>query len=224
MPASAPTVLVVAAHALDEVLGAGGITALSAQNGAAVHVLVMCGDGTGTDGKRRAAAAEAAKLLGAQPPRFAGLPENRSDTVALSDAVGAVERAVNELRPAIVYVTHGGNLHIDHQTAYRAAATALRPVPGSPVTEFYSYEVASSTDWAPPGFGEPFQPQRFVEITSVLDRKLKALELYAFDMRPEPHARSIRSLENLARMRGATVGVAAAEAFAVLRTIEREAG
>ena len=58
----------------------------------------------------------------------------------------------------------------------------------------------------------------------MLDRKLKALELYAFDMRSEPHARSIRSLENLARARGATVGVAAAEAFSVLRTIGRQAG
>ena len=195
--------------------------ALHAAAGSAVHVLVLCGDGAGVDGKRRAAAGEAAAILGAQPPRFAGLPENRSDTVALSDAVSAVERAVNELRPAIVYVTHGGNLHVDHQTAFRAAATALRPVPGSPVSEFYAYEIASSTDWAPPGFGNVFQPARFVEITSVLDAKMKALERYAFDMRPEPHARSLAALENLARARGATVGVPAAEAFAVLRTIAR---
>jgi LmbE family N-acetylglucosaminyl deacetylase len=195
--------------------------ALHAAAGSAVHVLVLCGDGAGVDGKRRAAAGEAAAILGAQPPRFAGLPENRSDTVALSDAVSAVERAVNELRPAIVYVTHGGNLHVDHQTAFRAAATALRPVPGSPVSEFYAYEIASSTDWAPPGFGVAFQPGRFVEITSVLDAKMKALERYAFDMRPEPHARSLAALENLARARGATVGLPAAEAFAVLRTIVR---
>ena len=57
----------------------------------------------------------------------------------------SVERAVSELRPGAVYVTHGGNLHVDHQTAYRAAATALRPVPGSPVTAFHAYEIASST-------------------------------------------------------------------------------
>jgi LmbE family N-acetylglucosaminyl deacetylase len=221
---SAPTVLVVAAHALDEVLGCAGAMALHAAAGSAVHVLVLCGDGTGTDGRRRVAAGEAAALLGAHPPRFAGLPENRSDTVALSDAVSAVERAVNELRPGIVYVTHGGNLHVDHQTAYRAAATALRPVPGSSVSEFYAYEVASSTDWAPPGFGDAFQPTRFVEITPVLDRKMRALEFYAFDMRAVPHARSIVAVENLARARGATAGVPAAEAFAVLRTVVRSAG
>ncbi len=218
---SAPTVLVIAAHALDEVLGCGGTMALHAAAGSSVHVLVLCGDGSGHDAKRRGAATKASASLGAQPPQFVGLPENRSDTVALSDVVGAVERAIRNLKPGIVYVTHGGNLHVDHQTAYRAAATALRPVPGSPVSKFYAYEIASSTDWAPPGFGEPFRPSHFVEITSVLDLKLKALEIYGFDMRPEPHARSIRALENLARARGATAGVAAAEAFATLRIIQR---
>jgi LmbE family N-acetylglucosaminyl deacetylase len=103
----------------------------------------------------------------------------------------------------------------------RRTTATWSPVPGSPVSEFYAYEVASSTDWAPPGFGDTFQPSLFVEITPVLDLKLEALELYQFDMRPEPHARSIRALENLARARGATVGVEAAEAFAALRIVQR---
>jgi hypothetical protein len=44
---------------------------------------------------------------------------------------------------------------------------------------------------------------------------------YAFDMRSEPHARPIKALENLAYARGASVGVAAVEAFTVLRAIVR---
>lgn len=214
-------VLVIAPHALDEVLGCGGTVTRHAAVGRKVHILVLCGDGTGLDGKRREASGTAAALLGCEPPRFAGFPENRSDTIPLGDVVSAIERTVNELKPATVYVSHGGNLNIDHQTAFRAAATALRPMPGGSVAEFYAYEIASSTDWAPPGFGANFVPNHFVEITAELLRKRQALELYAFDMRPEPHARSIQALENLARARGATVGVAAAEAFMVLRTVER---
>jgi LmbE family N-acetylglucosaminyl deacetylase len=214
-------VLVVAPHALDEVLGCGGTMALAAAAGRQVHVLVLCGDGTGRDGQRRQAAGKAAALLGAMPPHFAGFPENASDTVPLGDIVRMVERTVAELHPSTVYVSHGGNLNIDHQTAFRATATALRPMPGGPVDQFSAYEIASSTDWAPPGFGMPFNPSRFVDIASMLPRKLEALELYAFDMRAEPHARSIKALENLARARGASVGLEAAEAFAVLRVIER---
>lgn len=217
----APPVLVVAPHALDEVLGCGGAMALESTAGRKVHVLVLCGDGSGIDGKRRIAAAAAATLLGAEPPRFAGFPENRSDTIALGNIVEAVERLAGEIRPSTVYVSHGGNLNIDHQNAFRATATALRPTPGSPVEELYSYEIPSSTDWAPAGFGEPFRPTRFVDISTVLARKLEALALYAFDMRPEPHARSIKAIENLSYARGASVGLKAAEAFTALRTIVR---
>jgi len=216
-------VLIVAPHALDEVLGCGGTIALATAAGRKVHILVLCGDGAGHDGKRRAAASGAAELLGSEPPRFAGFPENASDAVPLGKVIEVIERTVSELRPETVYVSHGGNLNVDHQTAFRAAATALRPVPGGPVIEFFAYEIASSTDWAPPGFGTPFEPNRFVEIYSVLERKLAALELYSFDMRSEPHARSIAALANLARLRGASVGVRAAEAFLVLRSLHRAA-
>jgi LmbE family N-acetylglucosaminyl deacetylase len=221
MVVSDAPVLVVAPHGLDEVLGCGGTIALNATAGRTVHVLVLCGDGTGHDGRRREAAAQAATILGAEPPRFAGFPENRGDTLALGEFVSVIERTVSELKPGTVYVSHGGNLNIDHQTAFRACATALRPMPGSPVIDFCAYEIPSSTDWAPPGFGEPFQPNRFVDITSVLERKMRALNAYSFDMRPEPHARSMAAVANLARCRGASVGLVAAEAFAVLRQIER---
>lgn len=214
-------ILVVAPHGLDEVLGCGGTIARHTAAGRTVHVLVLCGDGTGLDGERREAAVQAAMLLGAEPPRFAGFPENRSDTIGLGEFIGAVERTVTELRPGAVYVSHGGNLNIDHQTAFRACATALRPMPGGPVADFCAYEIPSSTDWAPPGFGEPFGPTRFVDIAPVLDKKIAALQLYAFDMRPQPHARSITAVANLAHARGASVGLAAAEAFMVLRQIER---
>lgn len=214
-------ILVVAPHGLDEVLGVGGTIAVHAGAGHKVHVLILCGDGQGLDGRRREAAGQAAKLLGAEPPVFAGFPENRSDSVPLSDVVAVIEAVVADVKPAIVYVSHGGNLNIDHQTAYRATATALRPAPTCPVTEFYAYEIASSTDWAPASFGAGFKPNHFVDIASVLARKLKALELYAFDMRAEPHARSIQALEALARSRGAGIGVAAVEAFTTERTIVR---
>lgn len=223
MPEAASPVLVIAPHGLDEVLGCGGTAALHADAGRDVHILVLSGDGTGHDAKRRAAAREAAVLLGAKPPEFAGFPENRGDTVPLGNVIGAIENAVARLRPRIVYVSHGGNLNIDHQVAFRAAATALRPMPGMPVAEFYAYEIPSSTDWAPPGHGEAFRPTCFVDISAALDRKRRALEAYAFELRDPPHARSLSAVENLARMRGAGVGLAAAEAFVTLRTIMRAA-
>jgi hypothetical protein len=53
----------------------------------------------------------------------------------------------------------------------------------------------------------------------VLAAKLEALAAYGDEMRPPPHARSIESAEQLARVRGAVIGRQAAEAFALLRGI-----
>jgi LmbE family N-acetylglucosaminyl deacetylase len=213
------SVLVIAPHGLDEALGCGGVMARHADGGDSVDVLIVCGDGTGRDAARRVSAQKAAQILGARAPRFTGFPENRSDTVPLLEIVGAIERCVLEIKPEIVYVSHGGNLNVDHQTCFRAAVTALRPVPGSSVRAIYAYEILSSTDWAPEGAGEAFVPNRFVEITAQLDRKVEALQAYGDEMRPAPHSRSIEGAKALARVRGGTVGFDAAEAFLLVRGI-----
>lgn len=213
------TVLVVAPHGLDESLGCGGTMARHADDGDAVHTLVLFGDGTGRDAARRMNALAATQILGTKAPQFAGYPENRSDTLPLLNIVGTIERCVNEIKPQIVYVSHGGNLNIDHQTSFRATATALRPVPGSPVRAIYAYEILSSTDWAPPGFGDDFHPNRFIDISAQLERKLKALEAYGDEMRPSPHARSLEAVHALAKTRGGTAGFTAGEAFAVIRQL-----
>ncbi len=213
------TVLVVAPHGLDESLGCGGTIARHADDGDAVHTLVLFGDGTGRDAARRMNALAAAQILGANAPRFAGFPENRSDNIPFLEIVSAVERCVNDIKPQIVYVSHGGNLNIDHQTSFRATATALRPVPGSPVRAIYTYEILSSTDWAPPGFGDDFRPNHFVDISAQLERKLKSLEVYGDEMRPSPHARSLEAVRALAKIRGGTAGFVASEGFSVIRQI-----
>jgi LmbE family N-acetylglucosaminyl deacetylase len=211
------TVLVVAPHALDEALGCGGTMARHADEGDTVHTLVLFGDGTGRDTQRRVNALAAAKILGSNAPRFAGFPENRSDTIPLVDIVGAIERCVSEIKPQTVYVSHGGNLNIDHQTSFKATATALRPVPGSPVREIFTYEILSSTDWAPVGFGVHFQPIRFVNIAAQIERKVEALKAYGDEMRPSPHARSLEAAVALAKVRGGTAGFDAAESFEISR-------
>lgn len=213
------TVLVIAPHAMDEVLGCGGTMALHADAGDRVETLVLFGDGTGMDAGRRVAGPMAANILRSQPPRFTGFSENRSDAIPLLDIIGAIERVITEIKPSTVYVTHGSNLNIDHGTVFRAAITAMRPIPKHPVRSIYTYEVLSSTDWSPPSFGQPFTPNRFVEITAVMDRKLCALECYSAEMRASPHSRSISGVSALGQSRGHSAGVTVAEAFFLVREI-----
>lgn len=213
---SGDNVLIVAPHALDEVLGCGGIAALAAAAGRRVQVLVAFGDGQEHDARRRESAQAAADILGYAQPQYLGLPENRGDTLPLNELVAPIETLLREQTPHEVYVPFGNSLHGDHKKTYQAAITAARPLPGSPVRSLLAYEIVSSTDWAPAADGA-FTPDSFVEITPVLAQKIDAIAAYDFEMRDEPHARSPQAVERLARMRGNTVGFTAAEAFMTVR-------
>jgi LmbE family N-acetylglucosaminyl deacetylase len=214
---AAQKVLVIGPHGLDEVLGCGGTIARHVDDGDKVDIFLLFGDGTRRDAARRVAAAEAASILGAAPPTFGGLAEGRGDTLPLIDVVSKVEAAVTAAKPSVVYVGFGGSLHVDHQVTFRAAVTAIRPLPGATVRAIYAYEILSSTEWAPGPMG--FRPNRFVEISRQLDRKMAALAKYGAEMRPAPHARSPEAVRALAVSRGASVGLAAAEGFEVVREI-----
>ena len=77
--------------------------------------------------------------------------------------------------------------------------------------------MSSSTEWQVPGSAPFFQPNWFVDISDQWERKREALSVYASEMRRWPHSRSFEAIEHLARLRGAQVGVEAAEAFCLLR-------
>src|SRR3546814_19024089 len=90
----ADTILVVAPHGLDEVLGCGGTVARLVTEGATAHLLVLNGDGTGRDEARRVVTRKVADMLGFASVTFGSIPENRSDTVALPALMGvAIGRA-----------------------------------------------------------------------------------------------------------------------------------
>jgi LmbE family N-acetylglucosaminyl deacetylase len=97
--------------------------------------------------------------------------------------------------------------------------TACRPLPGSTVREIYTFEVISSTEWNSAGLA-PFIPNLYVDIGEHIETKLKALEAYVPEMRAAPHSRSLEHARSLAKHRGNSVGVDAAEAFMVMRVIE----
>jgi LmbE family N-acetylglucosaminyl deacetylase len=225
------TMLIVAAHPDDEVLGVAGTTARLARAGEAVHILIAAEGATSRDPVRdrdaragevealRKAAREAAAVVGAEAPEFLALPDNRLDGLELLDIVKPIEAVVARLRPDVVYTHHGGDLNVDHRQVFQAVLTACRPLPGAPVRRLYTFETVSGTEWSAPALGRAFAPTRFVDIADTWQAKRAALEAYGDEMRAFPHARSIEAVEALARWRGASAGLTMAEAFEVVREV-----
>jgi LmbE family N-acetylglucosaminyl deacetylase len=219
------TVLVVAAHADDEVLGCGGTIARNVAEGYTVHAVFLA-DGVssrqGADAqeltKRLAATELARQVLGITTTTFLGLPDNRLDSLPLIEVVQQITRVIHQINPQIIYTHHYGDLNIDHRIAHQAVMTACRATPESSVREILTFEVMSSTEWGSVGLA-PFLPNLFVDITAYMAIKVQALNAYVFEMRSAPHSRSLEHLNVLARHRGHSVGLTAAEAFMVMRMV-----
>ncbi|WP_071839970.1 PIG-L deacetylase family protein [Synechococcus sp. KORDI-100] len=224
-------VLVVAAHPDDEVLGCGGTIARHVDSGDQVQVLIVAEGSTSRLQKRDRvqvadelsvlanAAQLAGSILGVSGVELLDFPDNRLDSLDRLDLIKCIEERIIRHQPECIYVHHSGDVNVDHRRLHEAVVTACRPMPGNVVRRLLSFEVASSTEWQPPGSSPPFQPNWFVDISEQLSRKKQALEVYSSEMKPWPHARSIEALEHLARWRGAQVGLEAAEAFCLLRSI-----
>jgi len=224
-------VLAVVAHADDEVLGCGGTLMRHAAEGDYVRLAIFA-DGVTSRHRsydadksadeiksRESAARQAANIMGVEEPVFLRFPDNRCDQVATLDLAKAVETLIVDFQPDTIYTHHAGDLNVDHRHVFHAVLTACRPLPATSVRNIYSMEIPSSTEWGCWHEGNGFRPQRFVDIARFFEAKLHALSAYSLEMRSFPHPRSPEAVEALAKLRGATGGLTAAEAFMVIREV-----
>lgn len=222
------TVLVVAAHPDDEVLGCGGTIARHLVEGDSVHVLFMA-DGVSSRGilpnsvehqERNHAAYQASQTLGITTPlTFLGFPDNRMDTLSILDITQALEKVIKTIKPQTIYTHHYGDLNVDHQITHKAVMTACRPQGDYSVKTILCFAIPSSTEWQTPNSGQAFEPNWFVDISDTLKIKMEALQAYHVEMREWPHARSYENVEILAKNSGARIGKKASETFNLMRTI-----
>ena len=217
-------VLVIAPHQDDEILGCGGVMARHVNEGDTVHLLIIT---RGIPeifppeqiGETRQELYAANKLLGVSSFHFLDFPAPGLDGVPSYKIADAISIVIRAKQPQIVYLPHRGDIHSDHRIVFDATLVAARPINNCPVKKLLCYETLSETEWAPPFSNDAFIPTVFVDISNFLKSKLKAMACYQSQLKNSPHSRSLQSIEALARIRGGTVGVPAAEAFMLVRDI-----
>ncbi|TGN03785.1 PIG-L deacetylase family protein [Leptospira bandrabouensis] len=226
------TILTIAAHPDDEILGCGGTMARLSEEGHNVHILILAEGLTSRQvirdrnskvtelGDLAISAKKSAEVVGAKSIELLDFPDNRMDSIDRLDVIKVIEEKLDELNPSIVFTHFGNDLNIDHRVVNEAVVTACRPIPGHSVRELYFFEVPSSTEWQIQN-GIYFQPNVFFELgNSHFKKKKEALLSYDSEMRNFPHARSIEAVEALAKWRGASIGANFAEAFIAGRVIK----
>jgi LmbE family N-acetylglucosaminyl deacetylase len=216
-------ILVIAPHPDDEVLGCGATIKKHINSGDEVYLCEVTKSYT-PDWTEEYIAQEmkeledSSKFLGIKETFLLNLPAVKLDILGQKKLNDLLLEVIQKVKPEILYIPFYGDINSDHRLVSHACLVAARPKAGSFIKKVLAYEVLSETEWGPPCF-ENFAPNVYVDISSTIKEKLKALSFYKSQLLPYPHPRSLEAVEILAKKRGIESGLNYAESFMLLREI-----
>ena len=221
-------ILVIVAHPDDETLGLGGTILKHKKKGDHIYGIYMTNGISSrineSDEKiieRRTAADKVGKLLGIKWCKRGVFPDNAMDSVSLIKVIKFIEEIKNKINPNLIYTHSHSDLNVDHKIVNEATITAFRPKAGECWEEIRLFEVPSSTDYGHKTIRGNFNPNLYINIEKEIDSKIEILSHYDCELLPSPNSRSLEMLKILSQYRGSQVGLKFAEAFEVIRKIER---
>lgn len=221
-------VLVFAPHPDDEVLGCGGTIARYVAEGADVYVCVVTSalppvyDNTeavrnGWPHMIYPEIIKAHEILGIKETFFLQFPTVQLETVPRYELNEKIGDLVQKLVPDVVFIPHFGDMQKDHRITSEAVMVAVRPKYKNTVRFVYAYETLSETEWNVSHVANMFIPNTYVDISPFLEKKINAMACFKSQLEKFPNPRSLQAIDALAKLRGSTICVEAAEAFSLIR-------
>lgn len=214
--------LVIAPHPDDEVLGVGGTLLRRKAEGGKIAWLIATGINVrdGWDNKRvkqrEKEISEVANFFEFDEVFNIALPTAKLDQIPRSDLIKNFSEAFQIFQPNELFIPHPSDVHSDHRVVFEAAVSCSKWFRHPYVKRVLAYETLSETDFGlTPNL--TFRPNFFVNIEPYLEKKLRALEIYCSEIDFLPFPRSKETITSLAKVRGASAGFKAAEAFELLK-------
>lgn len=216
--------LVIAPHPDDEMLGVGGTIIRNIAEGNEVYICIVTKGGpplfpSDVVEKTRSEARTCHEAIGVKETIFLNYPSVKLEKENRYEINGKILEIIQRIRPDEAFIPHRGDMQLDHQIVVDASMVALRPKYTHKVKRIYAYETLSETGWNIPTVQNDFIPNVYVDISAYLSQKLQAVKIYQSQLSEFPNPRSIEAVEALAKYRGCSVNVKAAEAFMLIRQI-----
>ncbi len=220
-------IIVVSAHPDDEVLGCGGTLLKHKQNGDEIAWLITTNISTNQGftvdrvSKRQEEIEKVAKLL-----NIKNLYKLDYPTMCLSDEtmitmIPKISEIFNEFKPQIIYVLNRSDAHSDHLITFKSVLACTKSFRYPFIKRVLMYECISETEFGPALPENIFVPNYFVDISEHINQKIELMKIYESEIGEHPFPRSLENIRALAHFRGASVGVVYAEAFQVLKFIDK---
>ena len=143
------------------------------------------------------------------------------DSASKIKMIPDLTKLFNKIEPEIIYVVNRSDAHSDHRYLFEAVYSATKSFRQPSIKGVFMYECLSETEFAVPLTENIFTPNYFVDITPFLDKKIEIMKTYSSEISAPPFPRSEKNIRALATYRGSMANVIAAEAFQILKLIDK---
>ncbi len=220
-------VIIISAHPDDETLGAGGTLLKHFYEGDQINWLIVTDvfEEEGFSKERVLTRSEeiekVSKMYGFKNVYKLGYPTMKLNDTILFDLVNQISKIFQELKPEIIYVMNRSDAHSDHRIVFDSVMSCTKSFRHPYIKKVLMYECLSETEFAPILPERVFQPNYFVDISNFIEKKVEIMQIFVSELGEHPFPRSIKNIEAIATYRGATVGVNYAEAFQLIKYIDK---
>lgn len=220
-------IIVISAHPDDEIIGAGGTLLKHIANGDQVHWVIITNvsenQGFSEDrvNSRQMEIAKVAELAGFKETYKLNYPTMSLSGSSLIKLIPEISAIFLNVKPEIIYCVNRSDAHSDHRITFDAVMACTKSFRYPFIKQVLMYECISETEFAPALSERAFLPNYFVDISLYFDRKAELLMVYESEIGHHPFPRNLKNLEALAIFRGASVGVEYAEAFQLLKYVDK---
>lgn len=220
-------VIVISAHPDDEILGVGGTLLKHAKNGDSIFWLITTNiyekDGFSKERvvSREEEINKVMKEVGIKKVFKLNYSTMMLSNSALITMVPEISSIFTEVRPEVIYCLNRSDAHSDHRITFDAVMACTKSFRYPFIKKVLMYECISETEFAPVLAEKAFLPNYYVDISQFLNKKLEIMRIYESELGEHPFPRSERNIEALATFRGASVGVEYAEAFQLMKWIDK---
>ena len=218
-------IVVVSPHPDDETLGAGGLISKYKKRGDQVYWINVTNvkDGQGWSSsfveKRQTQIKQVLDFY-----KFDGfcdlkLRPSTLDSIDKGELIRLFSSCIEEIQPEIVILPNPEDAHTDHRVTYEAMMSCTKVFRYPSIRKILVMEILSETDFSKSG--EAFSPNYYVDISDCINDKINAMKIYDTEIGEPPFPRNVEAVKALALLRGGTSGCHYAEAFRIIKEIER---
>ena len=220
-------IAVISAHPDDEILGVGGTLLKHQKNGDEILWIIVTdvfeknGFSKERVDSRHIEVEKVSKEMGFSKTIQLGFPTMSLSSESLNQLIPQISKEFMAFEPEVIYCPNRTDAHSDHRIVFDAVWACTKSFRYPYVKRVLMFECISETEFAPALSERVFVPNYFVDISEYVDKKDVIMKIYESELGLHPFPRSIKNIRALSTFRGATIGVEHAEAFQLLKFIDK---